>query len=390
MLALATPARAQESIFNLPGFGLPVTAETMRGRALGGAGLGLPGEAFSLDNPAQLARFSRAGLYLSLLGQRTRVEDARTEGNITDVVFPTAQIVLPAWGASSVGLDFTQYLDFDAALETSTVFEGDTVPLALQSEGGIAILSPSLAYGVNGRTAVGVSLDVYLGSRELLRTADFSGLEGGAVTTTDSLARDFRALGLTVGAERHVGPVRIAASWHLRPTIESEVTAASGPDREGTAVEFDLPSELTLGVTAQIGADLVAAAALRRAAWGAADLPGLSAGTLEDAIEIGGGMEYAPQDGLARVLGPETPLRLGYRWRRLPLVVEGEAVTEWTASAGIGRGFGGRSRLDLVLETGRRGSVDSHGLSERFLRFGVGLSTFEQWRRDSPAAPVTD
>lgn len=389
-LALAAPARGQESVFNLPGFGLPVTAETMRGRALGGAGLGLPGEAFSLDNPAQLARFGRAGLYLSLLGQRTRVEDARDTGNTTDVVFPTAQMVVPAWGASSVGLGFTQYLDFDAALESSVVFEGDTVPLALQSEGGIAILSPSIAYALNPRTAVGLSLDVYLGSRELLRTADFSGRSGGAVTTTDSLARDFRALGVTVGAERQLGPVRIAASWHLRPTIESKVTAASGPDREGSSAEFELPSEITLGVTTHLTDDLVIAAALRRAAWGAVDLPGLPVGDLGDALEIGGGLEYAPQSGLAGVLGPETPLRLGYGWRRLPLAIAGEAVTEWTASAGVGRGFGGRSRLDLVLETGRRGTVDTHGLSERFLRLGVGLSTFEQWRRDAPTGPVTN
>jgi hypothetical protein len=83
------------------------------------------------------------------------------------------------------------------------------------------------------------------------------------------------------------------------------------------------------------------------------------------------------------IFGEETPLRLGLRWRRLPLRVDGEPVDEWVASAGYGRGFfAGWSRIDLVLEAGRRGDVELHGVSERFMRLGVGLSAFEQWRRN--------
>ncbi|MBA3584533.1 MAG: hypothetical protein H0W36_08410, partial [Gemmatimonadetes bacterium] len=62
--AWAAPLAAQESVFNLPGFGLPGSGESARSRGIGGAGI-LPGTVFSLENPAPLARFVRAGLYLT-------------------------------------------------------------------------------------------------------------------------------------------------------------------------------------------------------------------------------------------------------------------------------------------------------------------------------------
>nr|MBA3585136.1 hypothetical protein [Gemmatimonadota bacterium] len=54
---------------------------------------------------------------------------------------------------------------------------------------------------------------------------------------------------------------------------------------------------------------------------------------------------------------------------------------------GYGRAFGARSRLDLVLEYGRRGAVDANGLSERFLRVGVGVGVFEDWAWGGGSGP---
>ena len=85
------PALGQESVFNLPLPGLPTTGESVRSRGMGGVSGGLTGEVFSLDNPAWLADFERAGLYLSLLGQRTTAEDQETTGEFEDVVRAVAE-----------------------------------------------------------------------------------------------------------------------------------------------------------------------------------------------------------------------------------------------------------------------------------------------------------
>ena len=386
-LALPVTARAQESVFNLPAFAVPEEGSTIRSRSLGGAGSGVAGDVFSLANPAPIARFRRAGLYLSLIGQNVTVDGENATGDFTDVMFPMAQIVIPAWEGSVFGVGYFQFVDFDVDLEATVEFEGDSLPVELESNGGVSVLSPAAAYSFDAATQVGVSADFYLGSREIVRVVDLQDLSPGALAASDSLSRDFGGIGFTVGVERAIGPhVRLSAAYRHRPTIESEVTQAPDDALEGARSEFDLPSEVILGAAWQPTQGLVATAGYRRSSWSSFDPEGVENVGFGDAIEVGGGIEYSSAVERALVLGPQAPLRLGYRWRRLPLEIEGEPVSEWVASLGYGRSLGaaGRSGVDVVVEYGQRGSLDDHGLEESFLRLGVGFRTFEQWRRDRP------
>ncbi len=384
--AWAAPLAAQESVFNLPGFGLPGSGESVRSRGIGGAGI-LPGTVFSLENPAPLARFVRAGLYLTLLGQRTRVDDGSRSGDFDDVDFPMGQAVVPA-GDAAFAVGYYQFVDFDARLESSILFEGDTLPVTRDSEGGISVLSPTVAYAFDGRTGAGISLDVYIGSREEIRGVETFDLNENPVKTADSLSRSFNAVGATLGIEHLFGEgMRVGASYRFRPSISSEITQASAVGLVGRSAELDLPDDIALGAHARVTSRLTAAGALRYAGWGGFEGQDGTEGEFADAIEIGGGIEFAPETDVAHVLGPEAPARLGFRWRRLPVEVGGEPVREWAASLGYGRAFGARSRLDLVLEYGRRGTVDDNGLSERFLRLGVGVGVFEDWAWGGGSGP---
>lgn len=386
LLLSAAPAAAQESVFNLPGFGLPATGESMRARALGGAGTGLPGEEFSLENPSLMTSFRRAGFTLSLFGQVSRVENAERSADVEDVVFPMGQVVVPAWRRTAVGLGIHQFIDFDAALESEIEFEGDTLPATLEIDGGVSALGPAVALAVDDRTSLGASLDVYVGSREIVRSIETRDLAGNTFTTSDTLARDFRAFGVTLGANRVVGrDARVAVAYRLRPTVTSAVTASAGGGLIGREAELDLPDELIVGLSAPLSRRLTAAASLRAAGWGGLGGGELAGGAFEDLLEVGGGLEFTPAGEAVWIFGPTSPIRVGGRWRRLPIRVDGQSVEEWSGSVGYGRRFGDRSQIDLVLEAGRRGSIDEHGIAERFLRLGVGLGLFEQWRRDAPA-----
>lgn len=376
-----TPAvgLAQESVFNLPLPGLPGTGESVRSRGAGGAVVGLPGESFSMDNPAWIAGAQRAGLYLSLLGQRTTAEDREEAGDFEDVVFPMGQAVVPGFGAA-IGVGYYQHLDFDAAIESSVIFEGDSVPVAFDSEGGVGVLAPTLGYAIDSLTSAGVSLDVYLGSREVVRSVSIP----GAPAIRDTLARDFRGLGVTLGLTRGIGRnARVGVAYRLRPDLDSEVTRAGDPDVVGRESELRLPDELIVEAAVSLSEGLRLGAALRRAGWEGAFQEDLAAERAElgDAWEMGAGVEFAPEGRIGLVLGPEAPLRVGYRWRRLPIRLDGEPVGEWALAIGYSRGFRTLSRVDVALEYGRRGDLDSNGLSERFVRLGVGMAVFEIWRR---------
>jgi hypothetical protein len=383
-LALTGPeiAVSQESVFNLPAFGLPGSGESLRGRALGGAGLALEGDVFTLENPAQIQRFERAGVYLSLVGQTAEIEDRDESGKFDDVVFPMGQIVFPAWGETAVGVGYYQFVDFDAALESEILFEGDSIPVTLEAEGGVGVLAPQIAFRMGEKTRVGASLDIYLGSREIIRRAEVGDLSIGALAVADTITRDFRAVGVTVGVEQDVGrKLRLSAAYRFRPTLKSEITAAPLEVILGRDAEFTLPNELLFGFSGKLSDEVETAGVVRYSGWSGFERDGEPRDDFVDMIEIGGGVEYAPSSTTALLLGPRRPLRLGARWRRLPIEIQGETVGEWATSLGYSFGFAGRSRIDVLLEYGRRGDVDTHGLREKYLRFGVGLSVFEQWRR---------
>lgn len=389
ILILGLPAAvvAQESVFNLPAFAVPEDGPTIRMRALGGAGSGMGGDVFSLANPAPIGRFRRAGIYLSILGQDATVDGEDAAGDFTDVMFPMGQIVVPAWAGSVLALGYHQFVDFDTDLEATVEFEGDTLPVELESTGGVSVIAPAVAYSFDAATQVGASVDFYLGSREIVRVVDVGDLSPGAIAASDSLSRDFRGTGFTLGVERALGSrIRLSAAYRYRPEIESRITSAPDDDLEGNSSDFDLPDELILGTAWQATQELVATASVRKASWSSFEPEGLENVGFGDALEVGGGIEYSSAMPRAFLLGPQSPVRFGYRWRRLPLEIDDEPVTEWTATFGYGRMLGpaGRSGVDVVLEYGRRGSLADHGLEESFLRLGVGFRTFEQWRRDRP------
>ncbi len=387
LLAAALPLAGQESVFNLPVLGVPSSGETMRARALGGAGIGLPGDPFSLEAPAQLARFGRSAFQLSALGQRLDVESALDSGTIEDMSFPVGQAVFPAWGGTTLALGFYQFVDFEAAVSTELLFEGDTVPATVLSQGGITVISPAIAWSAGPRTALGGSLDVYLGSRRLVRRLEIGDVTPGGVVASDSLSRDFRAVGFTVSGERSFGgDTRFGASYRWRPTAESEITDAPGTGLEGVTSDFDLASELSVGGSVRLSRRVLGAAVFRWSDW--SDFEDPEGGAFGSSYEIGGGFEIAPSGRRLLLFDTEAPLRVGARWRRLPLRVDGEPVHEWAVTLGYGRRFvAAWSRADLVLEYGRRGDQDTHGVTERFLRLGIGFSAFEQWRRDAPNRP---
>jgi hypothetical protein len=377
--AVGSPAFAQESVFNLPLPGLPTTGESIRSRGMGGVTAGLPGESFSLDNPAWIADFERAGFYLSLLGQRTTAEDVDASGEFEDVVFPMGQAAVPAFGAV-IGVGYAQYLDFDAGIESSIVFEGDTVPAGLDSEGGVGVLSPSLSLRLDERTGVGLALDVYLGSREVVRSVAVP----EPIGTRDTLTRDFGGVGVALGVTRDLGgSARVGIAYRLRPDLATEVTLAMDPDLIGREAEIRLPDELLVEASLRVSDGLAVGAAARWAGWEGTLDEDLERATTDvgDALDLGGGLEFASPRPILFVVGPEAPVRIGYRWRRLPLRLDGEAVSEWTLGLGYSRGFGRLSRVDVAMEIGGRGDVQDHGVSESFVRVGVGMAVFEVWRR---------
>jgi hypothetical protein len=88
------------------------------------------------------------------------------------------------------------------------------------------------------------------------------------------------------------------------------------------------------------------------------------------------------------LFGRRFPVRLSLTFERLPYdVPEGERVVRLVAGLGTGLQLSeGRGKLDFALQTGRIGSRDNNSLETTVLRFYVGVSGAEIWKRKRESA----
>jgi hypothetical protein len=77
-----------------------------------------------------------------------------------------------------------------------------------------------------------------------------------------------------------------------------------------------------------------------------------------------------------------TPLRASARYEKLPYTLpDGEEITRMAFAIGSGLILrGGRGKLDVALQFGETGSVDTNGFSDRAVRFVVSIAGSEEWK----------
>jgi hypothetical protein len=83
------------------------------------------------------------------------------------------------------------------------------------------------------------------------------------------------------------------------------------------------------------------------------------------------------------IKGMRIPVRLGFNYQTLPFDHPGgEQLTKFLV--GVGTGFSvkdGLGKIDVALQFGQTGSMDSNGIEDRLIRVYVGICGSELWKR---------
>ncbi len=170
-LALAAPARAQDSQFGLRGLGTPGRWESVRARSTGGAFA--PFDAFSPLLEASIGDVRRVSASATG-GESWRTLDFGSESaSLRATRFPSFMIVGPIARSLVLSGGFSTYLDKTFGITTRDTIDirGNPEPVtdAVTSDGAVADLRVALAARVHNRLQLGVAVH---------------GLTGSAVSTT--------------------------------------------------------------------------------------------------------------------------------------------------------------------------------------------------------------
>lgn len=371
VIALAGLPRggAAQTPYTALGLGYPVPPVDARAAALGGVGVGLLDGTFTIRNPADLVSFDQASLGVSLAPEGVTVDGGGRETSAGRSRLSVIRAVVPL-GEWTAAVGFGSVLDQDWAvrrIDTLTVASGRYVSEELrENDGGLSSVDFSVARRI-GPLSLGVSGERLTGSLRQSIDRRFSFvLETGG----DPLASyrqqsiwSYSGWRMTLGAGLELSDrLRVSGSYRWSGELEAD------RQEEDAVQRFDMPVELSLGASARPGGPWLLTAGGGWSSWSDAATD-LVRNVASDALWGGAGIEFRgfePGDLPLR-------LRLGGRAAELPFHLSGaEQAVERALTLGVGSSFArGRTELDMALEIGSRGSVESTRTAESFTRFTV-------------------
>lgn len=372
LLGLGTPfAASGQSLLNAAGLGLPMESMDARSRALGGAGIGLQGPALTASDPAAAVGFAFPTVLLTAQPSWVDAGDSEVaaDGTFRGTRFPSLGIAYPVRQLGVATVTYESVFDQRYEAERPVTLDLGDGPVEVTdefvSDGGVSQIRLGFARIVGNRLALGGSVGRYTGSLVRRLTRGFG--EDAEVQQIESYQSGglwkYSGTSLTGGASLAIGRYgQLAASF----TWSSALDASPSDDTEGAGRSFDLPLQLRVGATAVLSPGLALSAGMTTADWSGIDDDLASTSSVGRANSLGVGLELTR----ARLFGRTAPLRLGWRKRDLPFVLEQGAPTEtvWTGGMGLHLSQAGefvRAALDLAAE---RGTREDDLLSESFWR----------------------
>jgi hypothetical protein len=361
---LAGPASAQ-SLLSAGGLGLPVEPVDARSHALGGLGLGLFGPAVVPTAPAAAADLLAPEVSFTLVQSWADLEGPAnpTAGGAR---FPVIGVAYPLFGVGFATLTFAGMMDqrWQGESEGQIDLAGETVNVTdrFDSDGGVSAVRLGFARRISPALAIGFNAGVFTGdlTRTFSRSFDVSTAGPSIPSLTSRGIWSYEGPTLGFGAQWDIGEFFRAAGT---VTWSGQLDANPVDDTDGRGEEYDIPTEYRLGVSGALLPSLTLVLGATYANW-----EGFVDGSDEGRSTLGFGVGLELGD--VRLVGRETPIRLGYRRKDLPFRFDGADATESALTGGLGINlaqFGDvpLARMDLAIE---KGSRSAGPISESFWR----------------------
>lgn len=387
LLAFGAQTARAESVFGLNLLGERMDNGDVRAVALGGPVHILDDSLGVLQqNPAMLGGLNRVTFGASQLFESdANSSDAGDERNVASK-FTSFAFAFPLMDWFTVGLSYRGQYDPDGQFtrfQTSSTGEGYREEFI--RSGGLNSYRLAVGRDVSRFVRAGAYFSYETGSLEKRWNTIFDDpAQAPAFSIQDrTLTGNGWGAGLVV---RPLAGVMVGAVYEAEIDYDVEVdelytnSAASGSYDE----DMVLPARWTVS-----------------AHWQGEDFAVYAGGSIRD-FEKFEGLGFPP-DRLRReetaslgveylrgapLFGRRFPLRLSITWERLPYTMpEGEAIQRLVAGIGTGLQLSdGRGKLDFALQAGQIGSRDTNGLQTTVLRFFVGVSGAEIWKRKRESA----
>lgn len=381
ILIAAKPLYGGGSFYSSKGIGLVQYFVSGRSVGMGGVGLAMA-DPFMVNylNPSTIVAIPLTTLSGNFFHEATDLKSATQDAYISDTNVSGFQFVVPLKRDRLVmALGANPY----SAIEYSFVGRDSTADKSyteiVSGDGGVNTGFLTLAVRPVKNLYVGVSGLFYFGALRNIWRILFDSTQ--FLNTQDEVSRSF-----TAGNVRFGFLYKVLPSWSIGGVVTPGITL----DANTTIIlrrifeftdlpdsEVELPLAFGIGTSFDVARKLTVGVDYYTERWSTVAEDGFE----NDSQRIALGLEFSGRGELRDSYFSRMAFRAGFFYHDLGLVeASGEKVTEMFGSFGIGLPIKwAASRLDLAIEAGKRGSLDSNTFRETVIRFTGTITVGERW-----------
>lgn len=369
------------SYYSRYGYGLLRFRDGVKATAMGGVSIAITDSVsiFYL-NPATMATINTTHIQGEFLYDRADLTLGNSKAKFHDSNVNGLGILFPLQRGYIVAFGIQPYSQVDYEFSDEETSGTKLYTQSLLGSGGLDNFYLAFA-GTIGRVRFGIAGDFYFGL--VRRTWRVNFVDPNLVDSQDQNTTHFKGIGFHGGVQTTIKRWQLGAALGAPVNLNAETRidhrfAVSDP----TPVTFDtkLPLWYGFGASYQAGPRWLFAAQYRAQQWSDLSNADLLGARGVDTYNLGMGMQFTPSfDRLQGNIG-RIHYRVGATLGRLPYAdVNGNTISEWTATAGFGLPFNrGDSRLDFAFEYGKRGGGDNL-VEEKIFRFSASVIGSERW-----------
>jgi long-subunit fatty acid transport protein len=278
-------------------------------------------------------------------------------------------------------------------LDDYTILNRGDVRYIYRGEGGINRVILNTAYAINKNLSLGLSTQYYFGSLNRYYNLAFlddptyssqlnytkTNLSDFAVSLGLQYYKKWKGKNLTFGAT-YQPRQKMSTKLTQLSTIESDILMDTVGSYSETKASSYLPHQLSAGVTLSATDRWLVGMDVEYAGWKHAALLG-DPGILGDTYTVRMGGSYTPNRYDVRYFSKRMTYRGGVRYGVLPVVINGQRVTDMAVSIGLGIPFRTRSVtfLNLSAEYGMRGKTSNGMLKENYFSIAASFTFWDRW-----------
>jgi len=387
---MASPAQAV-SVFAREGFGEWLEGYDLRGETLGGTGIGLvdPNN-FTGPNPASTAFSPHTLGHTGVISVTSWADDGSATARWQLPMISELGVYVPLPAGIGVRLILEQATDASYALERDVPTGWEEIEEDIRrEEGSRGPVRVRAGFSWRGGSwwALATGINVVSGSivdrtRYVFGdSASAAGWQGG----TDRRELRFHACtAIDLGfLARPTERLSLGAfySTSLTSSVTETYRSVGGTDWTIGEVDVDFPAGFGVGVGLGLTPRWRMSADALYRLWeevqiGGADLPRAQIGPFRNTLRWGAGIERLGSGNRNAPFLSRVVWRAGFA--RIPWYLEdaaGHAIDEWRVSLGAGLPIQkDRGMFDLMVAYGQRGSLETNGLEEEYLRLGFAFT----------------